>query len=298
MIVGAGLAGLIAAHKFPNHAIVEARAEERIGAHKAVLRFRSDVVGQITGVEFTPVRVHKGIWHKGAWTQPTIQVANLYSRKVTGQLLDRSIWNLDSVVRWIAPPNFYERLVDHCWSRIQWETQADFTAGDSETIISTAPMHIALQALGIDPPGDFKRAPIAVKRYTLDGASVYQTVYFPSSTHSLYRASITGDLLICEFAGGKPHGEWVDELTEAFGIHILEMCPLDDVQQDYGKIAPIHDGRRKRAIAELTTDHNVFSLGRFATWRNILLDDVVKDIDKIKRLIPASPYERMLAASA
>ena len=41
---------------------------------------------------------------------------------------------------------------------------------------------------------------------------------------------------------------------------------------------------------KMTVDHGVYSLGRFATWRNILLDDVVKDIDVIKSMMGQDKY--------
>ena len=51
-----------------------------------------------------------------------------------------------------------------------------------------------------------------------------------------------------------------------------------------GKIVPLPDAARKRLLFRLTHEHGIYSLGRFATWRNVLLDDVVNDIAVIKRL--------------
>jgi len=36
--------------------------------------------------------------------------------------------------------------------------------------------------------------------------------------------------------------------------------------------------------------YNVYSLGRYATWRNILLDDVYHDINVIKQLMDSDGY--------
>ena len=63
------------------------------------------------------------------------------------------------------------------------------------------------------------------------------------------------------------------------------------VEQRFGKIEPIADDERKSLLFRITHEHGVYSLGRFATWRNILLDDVVDDIVAIKRLARAAPYE-------
>ena len=53
--------------------------------------------------------------------------------------------------------------------------------------------------------------------------------------------------------------------------------------------------KRRMVISKLTSNYNVYSLGRFATWRNILLDDVLNDIYQIKKLIESDSYTKRLA---
>lgn len=308
MIVGAGLAGLIAAHIFPNLPLVDARPEPTMG-HNALLRFRSSVVGDVTGQEFRPVTVRKAIWAGSAVQQPSIRLANLYSMKVVGRLANRSIWDLEPVTRWIAPPDFHDRLVESVGDRVTWGELFDFTLAGDEPTISTAPMPTVLAQLGIDPGVEFVHAPIKVRRYRVDGADVHQTIYFPGPETQLYRASITGDLLICEFvteSNGlflEGHDETDDSfllrnhVAPAFGISANQLEPLPAVDhQRYGKIIPIPTAARKSLLRLLTERHGIYSLGRFATFRNILLDDVVQDANIIKRLIAADDYERRLAA--
>jgi len=131
-IYGAGLAGLLAGCVFQNAKIIEAAPRHNI-SHKALLRFRSSAVGDAVGIPFRKVRVHKGIWFESRFQQPSIMLANMYSRKVIGKLADRSIWNLDPVDRFIAPEDFIEQLVDRCESRIQWETKVDAQQIELET---------------------------------------------------------------------------------------------------------------------------------------------------------------------
>lgn len=292
MIVGAGLAGLIAAHAFPRDALFEVQPRPD-AVHKALLRFRSDAVSQLTGIPFRAVTVRKGIWTGSGWTAPNIAACNLYSQKVLGVVLDRSIWNLDAATRYIAPENFYEQLLEAAGNRIHWDTRVKFS-DLTGPVINTAPLPIALKDLGISTPHiNFSRAPIKVLRFRVPNADVFQTVYYPEPGHSLYRASLTGSLLICEFADAD-HGDWTRDVKRSFGID--EWHPIDAVSQTYGKIAPIDNHERKALIARLTTEHNIFSIGRFATWRNILLDDVIHDIAVVKQLITATAYERRLAA--
>lgn len=295
MIIGAGLAGLIGAHVFPRHKIIEA-SPEPFESHKALLRFRSDAVGRLTGIAFRPVTVRKAIWMEGRFHEPTIQLANLYSQKCLGRFLPRSIWHLEPATRFIAPETFYDQLVDALWDRIEWGTVADLPQASREAqVISTAPLPVALQALNLASTIEFKRASITVERFRVPGADVHQTVYFPTEAHSAYRASITGDLLIVEFVG-EPFGDWMEDVDEAFALR-GNIDRLGSVEQKYGKIEPVDDSERKAIVARLTTQYNIFSLGRFATWRNLLLDDVLDDAEKIKRLIHASDYDRRLVTS-
>jgi hypothetical protein len=67
-------------------------------------------------------------------------------------------------------------------------------------------MPIAL-ALGIETDLEFQRAPIHVARYRVPKCAVYQTVYFPRPETSVYRASITGDLLIVEHVASDYEGK-------------------------------------------------------------------------------------------
>jgi hypothetical protein len=87
-------------------------------------------------------------------------------------------------------------------------------------------------------------------------------------------------------------------ISAAFGIQLASCESLGSVDQKYGKIAPIDDNLRKQLLFRLTHERNIYSLGRFATWRNILLDDVVDDIAAIKKLLKAnSAYDIRRAAA-
>lgn len=300
MIVGAGLAGLIAAHAFHGMPLVE--VGKRAESHKALLRFRTDAVSRLTGIPFRRVRVRKGLWHKGLFREPSVRLANLYAQKCMGHLEggDRSIWNLEAVDRYIAPEDLYDRLVEQVGDRISWETEADFNAPGP--IISTAPMPVTLRAVGIDSQQEFHRSPVTVERFRVHRCDLFQTIYFPDPDIPVYRASITGDLLIVEYAAhasaqAMTQEEAVECVLHAFGVADCDVQRIGAVQQRYGKIAPIDERARRACISRLTTERNIYSLGRFATWRNILLDDVVDDIAVIKRLIAAGDYDRRIAGA-
>jgi hypothetical protein len=121
---------------------------------------------------------------------------------------------------------------------------------------------------------------------------VYQTIYFPDPEQPVYRASITDDLLIVE-STREPDILEMNNVMEAFGIYTLN-DDLGRVEQRYGKIVPLPTEPRRALLTRLTTQHSIYSLGRFATWRNVLLDDVVADLAVIRRLLRASEYDQRL----
>ena len=108
-------------------------------------------------------------------------------------------------------------------------------------------------------------------------------------------------LIVESISAYMTHAEMMDELDtvlDAFGLPVeqvaLDQSTAQSTMQPYGKIVDMDKGLREAFMHELTTAHRVFSLGRFATWRNILLDDVVNDIAAIDRLVKASEYSRKL----
>lgn len=300
MIIGAGLAGLIAAHIFPGEIYEAAPAPKAM--HKALLRFRNEEVSRVTGIDFKPVKVHKGIWsfYEDNFVEPSIRLANQYSSKCLDGWLanDRSVWNLKPVTRYIAPEDFYERLLINVSGRVCWSLPFDFALKRPDLpVISTAPLDIVLEQLAIFPDIILKKAAIYVQRYRVENCDLYQTVYYPEPDHPIYRASITGDLLIVESASAEYLNVSPTAMTvicQSFGIEESWVRTLDSSGQQYGKIADVDDFTRKQLIVRLTNEYNIFSLGRFATWRNILLDDVVNDALIIKKLLKATAYERKL----
>lgn len=312
IIIGAGLAGLLTACKIGHAEIYE--KGKQIEQHKALLRFRDESVSHLTGIPFRAVTVRKGIHFKGVTHNACNPAfANSYAKKVTGKIAaDRSIWNLDTVVRYIAPEDFYAQLVHRFSSRIEFESPIHGIApaaerGKDHAIINTAPLPVIMRACGLAqgalPEALFESSPIEVLRYRLPkGTDVFQTLYFPEDDVRTFRASITGDMLIIEQkkSPDTPHKRY-SELVElgyvcaAFGLNAVDdLTEIERVDQRYGKIIELPRESREAILHELTRDFNVFSIGRFATWRNILLDDVVKDIEVVQRLMAASSYGREL----
>lgn len=305
-IYGAGLAGLLAASHFPQARIFESKPEGE-HQHKALLRFRSPAVGDAVGVDFLRVSVRKGVWHDGRFVAPDIRLHNWYARKVAGKIVDRSIWNVETAERWVAPEDFQAQLAERHGGRIEYGyaiDAIDFIRADGEVVISTLPMPFAHEFAA---DGFYHRMPdflrsvpvfpsssIQVRRFRVSGANIHQTVYFPDPTVTLYRASIVGDLLIAEYVDAANDDSAM--VFDAFGLSRADVEPIKGGFQPIGKIAPTDEAWRKEFIYWLSREHHVYSLGRFATWRNVMLDDVLNDIRVIHRLINASPYERELFA--
>ena len=115
IIYGAGLSGCLAGALNRSAHIFEANEEaNHFGQHKAVLRFREQDIAHATGIPFRKVRVRKSIFYcNNEYDRVTPRLANMYSRKVSGKIAERSITNLDTVERFIGPPDLHQRLGEY-----------------------------------------------------------------------------------------------------------------------------------------------------------------------------------------
>lgn len=308
IIAGAGLTGLIAAHAFPRAQLREKASYEECVRHEhaALLRFRTDAVSRITGIPFRRVAVQKSVVMNGVHVEMNLALANRYAAKVLaatgGKISGRSIWNLAPAARYVAPLDFIAQMRATLAGRIEYGAGVALHAAPAP-IITTVPLNVTLAAVGwlADTLPPLFYAPIHVARYRLSGVDLFQTIYYPGAQSDTYRASITGDVLIVEsLARGDslgqpfPHlGMSVGSVLDNFGLD-CDVEAIDQKVQRYGKIVDLDPGKRRAILRTLTEEFNLYSLGRFATWRNVLLDDVANDIEVVRRLMASDPYGRDL----
>jgi hypothetical protein len=295
LIVGAGMAGLLAGHMLRRHSprIIEAQSELP-NNHSALLRFRTRAVQEATGIPFREVIVRKALCRNGhlrSWA--TLADNNEYSVKVTGEVLDRSVLNLDSATRYIAPPDFIAQLAKgldveyRCPFNPMWLKTRDL----SDPIISTMPMPVLMQMADWEERFDFRWREIWTLNFyiTSPRVDVFQTIYFPDVEVPYYRVSVTGNLVTMEYA--RETGIVAKEIQAILRYLGLEKVSIDIdphpvvKHQKYGKLLPIPENERKAFILAMTDRYGIWSLGRFGTWRQLLLDDVVADIRFIDRVI-------------
>ena len=208
--------------------------------------------------------------------------------------------NLDTVQRWIAPDDFLEILAQGVGGQIFLDSYVNMDGirtmvAQGFPIISTIPMGALMSMM----PGWAEQVPVfpSTPIWSLrarimgdPGVDVHQTIYYPGD-EPYYRASITGSLLTVEYlqepAAVGQTGELGFILQNDFGIEVkLENITFKAIYfQPLGKILPIDEEIRKEFILEMTDRYKIYSLGRFATWRQILLDDVVNDIRMIDKWI-------------
>lgn len=300
-IIGAGLSGLICGALNAQSRIYERNKSDFV-SHRAVLRFRDDKIAKSLGLTFRKVTVRKAIWADGIEVAPSPRWANLYSEKVRDVLTDNSIWNVAPSERFIAPDDLHGILAEICGNRVSWGV--DVTAGllmelqeQPVPLVSTIPLPYLLKMLDWTAPFKFRYETILVDRFNIEDCDLFQTIYFPEPDLDIYRATLTGSLLTIEAAtDAAPIRDWeIDVVKTAFGLNWIDLQPvLANHKQSFGKIAPVPEGPRKALLHALTQTMGVYSLGRFATWRNILLDDIYDDIGAIRKMITQSNYDLAL----
>lgn len=299
IIIGAGLTGCIAAHIFPNSQIHEYLEVPKV--HKALLRFRSDAVSSLTGIPFKKVKVYKGVYKDCQFINPSIRDMNHYSRKVSGGIYDRSIGNLDPDVRYIAPYDFHQQLLERLSSRIVYGSSASLV-GFAEPVISTLPLPVLLRKVGREfsygSENKLDSSPIYVTTLNVSDCESFQTIYYPGQDTKVYRASLTGDKLIIESIERITYKD-VKYVISSFGLAKDKCCGGPDfsdrnVEQTIGKFVPLEENYRRELMYTITNEHGIYSLGRHATWRKVLLDDIVNDCHRILSMINTSQYDKMI----
>lgn len=296
LIIGAGISGLLAGQYFRhlNPTIIEVQ-DSLPNNHSALLRFRSDAVSRLTGIPFRKVTVRKSIYLNGlTHDHPVISASNQYSMKVHGDLRSRSIDNLDTCERYIAPHDFIEKASRGLDISYGCEYSPLMASVDDNHVISTIPMESMCGALGIDEHPELKHKPIwTANAYLNRNSDIYQTIYYPEISNPMYRMSITGRRVTAEFIRDSGnHLEHVNlALEKEFGIsERVNVCKYKEVK--YGKLIEYQGNFVKEMIKTLTDDYGIYSLGRWATHRQILSDDVVNDIHVIDRMIRSENYKR------
>lgn len=296
-IIGAGLAGLLAANMLRNKKpTVFEIAPSLPNNHSAVLRFRSHIIGDVTGIDFQKVDVIKASMK---WLNPVAD-ALAYAEKCTGMLLsNRSIpTEVEIAERYIAPTDLIKQL--SIGADIYYGTKTDSWLGREGPTISTIPMPVLMDILHYPESVHFNAVNGTNIKAKISNCKAYVSLYVPSPVFSFSRVSITGDELIAEFPQTKPGSGIADhlEIFAAASMLGLQKDRLSDIvikEQSYAKIQEIDDGIRKRFITWATDTHNIYSLGRFACWRpGLLLDDLVKDVRLIEGWIKGGQYTRRI----
>jgi hypothetical protein len=154
-------------------------------------------------------------------------------------------------------------------------------------------MPALMDAMSWETKPTFKYSPVYVVTADIVApfADVYQTIYYPAPNNPIYRASITGNRIIIEYIHDPCFPDIpslhhsVEKTLEDFGINNCVLAGFTENKQPFGKIVPIDSSVRKNFIHTMSQDMQIYSLGRFATWRQILLDDLVGDIKFIEEFI-------------
>lgn len=298
-IIGAGMAGLVAANMLRRHEVTILERNERLPHnHTALLRFRNLSVSDVTGVPFTRAIVRKGLWDgKKVINEPTLAHINRYSAIVTdGELHDRSVLNLAPAERWVAPREFVELMARDVNVMYNYDVDLDLIKQQQCPVISTVPMPIMMKMVEWTTIPEFRYRPVwTIKAWLAKPISTICQTLYNTEPEEWYRATIHGQEITLEFMfDPNPYnmGQPLKLVGDAFDRFFNHNHHCDSIVQDcvvnkipIGKIRPIDDRIRKQFMLHLTEEYGIYSLGRFACWRNILLDDVVQDVKKIEHLM-------------
>jgi len=239
--------------------------------------------------------VYKGIRHNDKPVQLAPKYIVRYARKVSESITARSIVNQETEDRWIAPIDLHQQMIELAGGISEFDTGIR-VFNTLSPIISTIPLNVMCKELGIDiKMNTMISNPIYVSKFEIPNCDIHATNYYTGTNTPVYRATLSGNELIVESTFDLLLRDDMEIMKQSFGLDAIKPIPIimNFFQHD-GKLTPFNDTERKELIYRLTRDYNVYSLGRYAIWKNILLDDVVQDIEVIKNMMYKNDYDRMI----
>ena len=306
IIVGAGMAGLLAGKLTNDSSIVE-RQGSLPNNHSAVMRFGSDKISKALDIPFKEVDMIKCI------SPYRNEVADqlLYAKKVSGTWRsDRSVGRGGNGKRFISPDNLIAQMAEGQDIHFNYDFNLDFAVANQSSedlTISTIPMPELMGILDYNKGPDFESIEGINIKAKIPNCVAYATIYVPDPDTPISRISITGNELIIEICDcsetwdlaskikrnaiayigdacdDRQINKYVSSALSEFGINIKN--PLNPVAyiQKYAKIVPIDEEARKDFIFWATDKYGIYSLGRYATWQpSLMLDSLIDDIQRIK----------------
>lgn len=336
LIIGHGIAGCLAASYFRMmDPLIVTQSTEMNLSNNRLFRVTDERIPMLLGCKYKSVDVESAVWSsdKGFSDRPTIKQANEYSIKTSGRITKRSIADIGHKSRIVftdtdrkLPISVQEKRIHSGYSleSVQDHRAIFVAAGKAKkgstkatlpTIeveykhaISTIPMTSLLTAVRHEELSElmweanreewFPKG-ITVSNLFIDlpvDDSLHQTIYFPDSKMSAYRASLMGNMISIETMLNDENKEKFNEfatsieedfIASLFGIgeRIERLSLIERYDIENGKITPLDAATRKKILFTITASEGIWSLGRFATWSNIRTDDLIKDLSRISSMI-------------
>lgn len=328
VVIGSGIAGCLAANFFKAEEVVVVEKSPKINfnsSHNAVMRMGDQRIGLILGSRLKKIEVKKEFYWDGViYKDPPISAKNSYSLKVSGIIQERSI-KRPSGGRYLfdEDKNYLKGIRRHFSSEVikiedKFLELKDLVSSriyreEYDVCISTIPLFSLGKIIGweeFDVFFDLRRVYTCVfdigKSFPVS-SEVNQTIYVSDICFDMYRATLQGCKMIFEFVGleeekenKEREGKWGKEIIEImalFGIPnpILYFDPdeFEFKRNSQGKISKIDEGKRKGILSSITEEYNLYSLGRYATWKpQLMVEDLVQDLERIREMIKIGEKRR------
>lgn len=305
LIIGAGISGFIAAGAFDEMydvTIVDAAGEKStpFADHKAVLRLRSDEIKNYVDCSLRQITARKQVLHDGILhDSPTSDMNRSYSLKCYKRVGKRSLNELGYVKRFeienISLKERYKIQFKKQVVQIGSDRQVLFADGSKATYdvcISSMPLPSMLNAVyGVakrDMVPVLKSRPVFIKRCRLSRPiNENRTIYFTQPDFP-YRATIAETVLIVESMHPIRESD-TQHVADVFGLSQSNLTDWSTHKQSYGKIIPLKTQIRQYILEDLSERFSIYSLGRFAIWKPIRVDQVVSHMQQIMALIRNRP---------